>query len=62
MTLYATVPTNRPRLTWQDHIGSVKSYKAILSTGMAFTLFSDFPTEEEFKEYLKSKESNIVTD
>jgi hypothetical protein len=60
--IHATVPTNRVKMTWQDMISTLEVYKGIVSTGMAHVLFDSFPSEEEFKEFLNSKESEVVAD
>lgn len=57
MTLIATVPTKRVKMQWKDLVKTEMDYKSIVATGLGYVLFSSFPSEEEFKEYLNNKES-----
>lgn len=56
MTIHATVPTERVKMKWQDLVHTEMDYKSIIATGLEYVLFDSFPSEDEFKEYLKEKE------
>lgn len=53
--IYAHVPTQRVKMKWQDLVKTEMDYKSIVATGLGHVLFDSFPSEEEFKEYLKEK-------
>lgn len=54
--IHAHVPTQRPKLVWQDIIKSKEDYDTIMSSGLAYVYFPDIPNWVEFKQYLKDKE------
>ena len=56
MTLYTTVPTIRPLYHWQDLVKTEEGYNKVFKSGMAYVWFPNWPTMQEFKEYLKNKE------
>lgn len=58
----AVVPTNRPKLKWEDIIKTDEDYDTIMSSGLAYVYFPDIPNWVEFKQYLKDKESSNVAD
>ena len=60
MTLFATVPTKRVKMQWQNLVKTEMDYKSIVATGLEYVLFDSFPSEEEFSEYLKEKGENNV--
>lgn len=55
--IHASTQTARPKMQWQDLVKTEMDYKSIVATGLEYVLFDSFPSEEEFKEYLESKES-----
>lgn len=57
----AIVPTNRPRLKWQDVVKNKKDYLNLVKSGMMWVYFPDIPKWEEIEEYL-NKEKESVTD
>lgn len=56
----ATVPTQRPRLNWQDVIKSKEDYENLAKSGMMYVYFPDISCKE-VEEYL-NKEKQVVTD
>lgn len=59
--IHAHVPTNRPKLVWQDIIKSEEDYTNLAKSGMMYVYFPDIPKWEEIEEYL-NKEKESVTD
>ena len=55
----AIVPTNRPRLKWQDVIKNKEDYLNIAKSGMMYVYFPETPKWEEIEEYL-NKEKEVV--
>lgn len=55
----AIVPTNRPRLKWQDVIKNKEDYLNLSKSGMMWVYFPDIPKWEEIEEYL-NKEKEVV--
>lgn len=51
----AHVPTNRPKLVWQDIIKSKEDYTNLAKSGIMYVYFPDI-TWKEVEEYLKEKE------
>lgn len=51
----ATVPTQRPRLIWQDVIKSKEDYENLAKSGMMYVYFPDI-SWKEVEEFLKEKE------
>ena len=60
--IHAHVPTQRPKLVWQDIIKTDEDYDTIMSSGLAYVYFPDIPNWVEFKQYLKDKEKQVVAD
>lgn len=58
--IHASTQQARPKMQWQDLVKTEMDYKSIVATGLEYVLFDSFPSEEEFKEYLKEKE--VVAD
>lgn len=58
MTLIAHVPTERGKLTWQEIVKTKEDYRLAFSSGMAYVWWEDFPSIEEFEEYL-NKEKQV---
>lgn len=58
MTLIAHVPTERGKLGWQDVVKTQEDYWLAIRSGMAWVWWENFPTPEEFEEYL-NKEKGI---
>lgn len=56
----AHVPTNRPKLVWQDIIKSKEDYTNLAKSGMMYVYFPDI-TWKEVSEYL-NKEKQVVAD
>lgn len=54
--IHASTQTARPKLHWTEVVKTEMDYKSIVATGLEFVLFDSFPSEEEFSEYLESKE------
>lgn len=52
----ATVPTQRPKLVWQDIIKSKEDYTNLAKSGMMYVYFPDIGTWKEVEEELKEKE------
>jgi hypothetical protein len=57
--LVATVPTQRPKLVWQDIIKSKEDYTNLAKSGMMYVYFPDI-TWKEVEEYLINKEKEVV--
>lgn len=54
--IHAHVPTNRPKLVWQDIIKSKEDYDNLAKSGMMYVYFPDI-SWKEVEEYLnKEKE------
>jgi hypothetical protein len=58
--IHASTQSARPKMKWQDLVKTEMDYKSVVATGLGHVLFDSFPSEEEFKQYLKEKE--VVTD
>lgn len=58
--IIGVVPTNRPKPDWRDYVKTEEDYDLIMSSGMAYVYFPNIPNFIEFKEYLKSKEKEVV--
>lgn len=56
--IYAHVPTDRPKLVWQDIIKSKEDYTNLAKSGMMYVYFPDI-TWKEVEEYL-DKEKEVV--
>lgn len=54
--IHASTQTARPKMQWKDLVKTEMDYKSVVATGLGHVLFDSFPSEEEFKEYLKEKE------
>ena len=57
--IHAHVPTDRPKLKWEDVIKTDEDYDTIMSSGLAYVYFPDIPNWIEFKQYLKDKEKEV---
>lgn len=55
--IHAHVPTNRPKLVWQDIIKSKEDYTNLAKSGMMYVYFPDI-SWKEVEEYL-NKEKGI---
>lgn len=55
----AIVPTNRPKLKWQDVVKNKEDYLNLSKSGMMWVHFPDIPKWEEIEEYL-NKEKEVV--
>lgn len=58
--IHAHVPTNRPKLVWQDIIKSKEDYTNLAKSGMMYLYFPDI-SWKEVEEYL-NKEKQVVAD
>lgn len=58
--IHAYVPTQRPRLIWQDIIKSKEDYTNLAKSGMMYVYFPDI-SWKEVEEYL-NKEKQVVAD
>jgi hypothetical protein len=58
--IHAHVPTQRPKLAWQDIIKSKEDYTNLAKSGMMYVYFPDI-TWKEVEEYL-NKEKQVVAD
>lgn len=56
----ATVPTQRPKLIWQDIIKSKEDYESLSKSGLMYVYFPDI-SWKEVEEYL-NKEKEVVAD
>lgn len=56
----AYVPTNRPKLVWQDIIKSKEDYTNLAKSGMMYVYFPDI-SWKVVEEYL-NKEKQVVAD
>lgn len=54
--IHASTQTARPKLHWTEVVKTEVDYKSIVATGLGHVLFDSFPSEEEFKQYLKEKD------
>lgn len=59
--IHAHVPTQRPKLKWQDVVKNKEDYLNLSKSGMMYVYFPDIPKWEEIEEYL-NKEKESVTD
>jgi hypothetical protein len=57
--IHAHVPTQRPKLVWQDIIKSKEDYTNLAKSGMMYVYFPDI-SWKEVEEYLKYKEKEFV--
>lgn len=57
--IHAHVPTNRPKLIWQDIIKSKEDYDNLAKSGMIYVYFPTIGTWEECEKEL-NKEKGIV--
>lgn len=57
--IHASTQTARPKLHWAELVKTEVDYKSIVATGLGHVLFDSFPSEEEFKQYLKDKEKGV---
>lgn len=55
----AIVPTNRPKLNWQDVVKNKEDYLNLSRSGMMYVYFPNIPKWEEIEGYL-NKESGDV--
>ena len=55
--IHASTQQARPKMKWQDLVKTEMDYKSVVATGLGHVLFDSFPSEEEFKQYLKDKEN-----
>lgn len=53
--IVADVPTQRPRLNWQDIIKSKEDYTNLAKSGMMYVYFPDI-SWKEVEDFLKDKE------
>lgn len=53
----ATVPTQRPKLIWQDIIKSKEDYDNLAKSGMMYVYFPDIGTWKECEEFLNKENS-----
>jgi hypothetical protein len=53
----ATVPTQRPKLAWQDIIKSKEDYETIYKTGLLWVYFPNIGTWKECEEELNKEKS-----
>ena len=58
--IHAHVPTQRPKLVWQDIIKSKEDYTNLAKSGMMYVYFPDI-SWKEVEEYL-NKEKQVVAD
>lgn len=56
--IHATIGSTRPKMCWKDIIKTEMDYLSIIATGLQYTLFDEFPSREEWDEYLKGKEKS----
>lgn len=56
----ATVPTQRPKLAWQDVIKTKEDYESLSKSGLMYVYFPDI-SWKEVEDYL-NKEKQVVTD
>lgn len=56
--IHAHVPTQRPKLVWQDIIKSKEDYDNLAKSGMMYVYFPDI-SWKELEEYL-NKEKQVV--
>jgi len=57
----AHVPTQRPKLVWQDIIKSKEDYTNLAKSGMMYVYFPDI-SWKEVEAYLNSKGNEVVAD
>lgn len=53
--IHAHIPTQRPKLVWQDIIKSKEDYESLSKSGLMYLYFPDI-TWKEVEEELKEKE------
>ena len=58
--IHAHVPTQRPKLVWQDIIKSKEDYTNLAKSGMMYVYFPDI-SWKEVEEYF-NKEKQVVAD
>ena len=57
--IHASTQTARPKMLWTDLVKTEMDYKSVVATGLEWVLFDEWPSEEEFQEYLNSKEKEV---
>lgn len=58
--IHASTGTQRPKANWKDYVFTKEDYSKVVASGLCWVVFPDFPTPQEFEEYLKEKE--VVAD
>lgn len=53
--IHAHVPTQRPKLIWQDIIKSKEDYRNLAKSGMMYVYFPDIGTWKECEEELNKE-------
>lgn len=56
----AIVPTNRPRLKWQDVVKNKEDYLNLSKSGMMYVYFPDIPKWEEIEDYLNKEKESVA--
>lgn len=54
--IHASTQSTRPKADWKDYVFTKEDYSKVVASGMAWVVFADWPTPQEFDEYLKEKE------
>lgn len=54
--IHASTGTSRPKMKWEDIVKTEMDYLSIVATGLEHVLFDEFPSKEEFYQYLSEKE------
>lgn len=53
--IHASTQQARPKPSWKDYVFTKEDYSKVVASGMAWVVFPDWPTPQEFDEYLKEK-------
>lgn len=53
--IHASTQTDRPKANWKDYVFTKEDYSKVVASGMAWVVFPDWPTPQEFDEYLKER-------
>lgn len=53
--IHASTQQARPKANWKDYVFNKEDYSKVVSSGMAWVVFPDWPTPQEFEEYLNKE-------
>lgn len=53
--IHASTQSTRPKANWKDYVFTKEDYSKVVASGMCCVVFPDWPTPQEFDEYLKER-------